>query len=1275
MNRPLFKCNGKKRIEHYSISYLFIPTAMSALRKRKLKRVSNLTCSKCHDEFSSMPDLVAHLLHDNDCKNNPDYLVCRGCASYASKSKENFMKHLTSQKGKNNNCKEVFEQAQEVEAAPIPTAPDIQESNSTFQLDSDVDIDFNMPQDNCKDATIPKLTYVYQKHSEVQYVQFESNDSGYERTLVHKDHITGQGNDTRNPSTVGQQMLQRSGNIMAKSTGTHSNVLTSLPGMSTEKFIHHSEELMNFHTNSDYLDERSQCSLFNNGSSSSESSLSSREILEDELDSFSQDDDLGTIRLVRESAISTTINQPNDYHMDSDEDLSMRINQENGPDNVHSDSDSTTSLSSVDRLRTRQVCELNIKNVLDGKQVRFPIERDADGTRIEDGRGTLESMTKHFADGVDFTPEDNCLLDLFELMQSCNAPRGTFDKVVEWAQNHSEVIKTGSLRKRKTIMANWMQKYGGDVFTPLPTVFNTTLSSGKEVNISTFSFRNMILSMIADKDLFKMENLLIDPQRLNQPPEDVPDYGEPNTGSWYREALERCCPTNKHLLLPFAFFIDELKLDKFGKLGSEVVLACCQIFKRHIRNTEACWFPLGFVEDQKNFKDTKGYVREKKMQDYHDMLKHIFREFRSINSKGGIKVDIDFQDGRGLQKDIILVPVIQYVIGDCKGNDVHCGRKGTHSLNTPNLCRDCNIPSEEADNPHYPCRPIKMSDIRGKSKADLEKCSHYKIDNAWWYLSFGGCPYSIHCNCPHEILHNFQLGFCDWIGRDLSFTSAANEIISDHFTKIYPFAKCQSDRNMPNLRTFRKGLSSVKSLKGTERFDRVFALWLTLMSPSLQRKLSDYKQCGQEDVNVKNTTITLHMYIRVLEDTLMIHEWLKLKNVPKDDVTFEDDEIRNSNAHKRLVVFAERFRDNVVLDGYECKTTKFHQLLHTVWYILRVGSFCNVDGSIGEKMGKEWVKEMSKTTNKDRDTLSTALCLRIAEKNTVKGLLRMRERRVSRDHDLNCSIPLQVSKNKIGSTNKKFTLEKVDLQLPGAQANARQFSIKTVWKKGIVRPLSNFPDPLLLAVVNRLFHWNADVGGRISNDSKVSGFTDYVPQLSDEDIANGIEPIRFRANPHFRRQGEWFDWGLFKWEGYDDLVPARIMMFLDLSECEIIHSEQPLQENENQEQLPDGMMHDVPRIHYLDNEKFAVIQSVDTNAKERGQDGCALTDEHFQSIIGTWVQLENKYRIVPLDTLDGPAYVVDSVPFSSDEEKDNTALVVSPMDEWPNLFLPKNRTP
>ena len=290
-------------------------------------------------------------------------------------------------------------------------------------------------------------------------------------------------NDVTNFSTkTGQTLLQRSGNIMSESTGTHSNVLTSLPGMSTEKFIHHSTELMNCHTNSDYFDDNSECSLFNNGSSTCGSSVSSNESLQDDLSSSSTDDISETIRLVRESAISTRNRNHEDAMEDDDENILLRIgHEENRTADQHSDSESSTSESSVNYLTTRRICDNNIKNVLKGKQVRFPTDNNAeDGTRIEDRRGTLETMTRHFTKGVDFTPEDNCLLDLYQLMQSCNAPRGTFDKVVEWAHKHSGIISTRSLRKRKTIMAIWMQKYGGDISLHFPLYLTPHFHPGKK---------------------------------------------------------------------------------------------------------------------------------------------------------------------------------------------------------------------------------------------------------------------------------------------------------------------------------------------------------------------------------------------------------------------------------------------------------------------------------------------------------------------------------------------------------------------------------------------------------------------------------------------------------------------------------------------------------------------------------------------------------------------------------------------------------------------------
>ena len=125
-------------------------------------------------------------------------------------------------------------------------------------------------------------------------------------------------------------------------------------------------------------------------------------------------------------------------------------------------------------------------------------------------------------------------------------------------------------------------------------------------------------------------------------------------------------------------------------------------YKRDIRNTRKAWFLLGLLENHKHFKDTTGYMKEEEMQDYHNMLAHNFNELKSIYNNGGLKINIDLKDEKGY-RNMIFIPVIQFIIGDCKGNDVFCGRKGTHSLNTPRLCRDCDMPSSEADDVDQAC--------------------------------------------------------------------------------------------------------------------------------------------------------------------------------------------------------------------------------------------------------------------------------------------------------------------------------------------------------------------------------------------------------------------------------------------------------------------------------------------------------------------------------------------------------------------------------------------
>ena len=66
-----------------------------------------------------------------------------------------------------------------------------------------------------------------------------------------------------------------------------------------------------------------------------------------------------------------------------------------------------------------------------------------------------------------------------------------------------------------------------------------------------------------------------------------------------------------------------------------------------------------------------------------------------IRDHGGIQLTLDF--GKYGKHEVIAIPVIQFIIGDCKGNDTLCGRKGGHAINMKGLCRDCNISPQNGD--------------------------------------------------------------------------------------------------------------------------------------------------------------------------------------------------------------------------------------------------------------------------------------------------------------------------------------------------------------------------------------------------------------------------------------------------------------------------------------------------------------------------------------------------------------------------------------------------
>ena len=380
-----------------------------------------------------------------------------------------------------------------------------------------------------------------------------------------------------------------------------------------------------------------------------------------------------------------------------------------------------------------------------------------------------------------------------------------------------------------------------------PIVTPVRLSSNRCTSVITFPLQDIILRTVTDKSLFQPSNLLLDPdnpcKRVSNPSEIICDV---NDGSWFVDSQKNELTKEDQILMPFSFFIDGLKVDKFGKLTMEAVLGCCLWFNKKARNRSSTWFVLGFVQDQKLFRDQDNYIRDEKAQDYHDMLAHIFQEMRLMREKGGIRLTLDF--GQNRIHVVTAIPVIQFIVGDCKGNDLLCGRMGGHNIEMGGLCRDCDVsPSNgdlisDGDLPNE-CNFHTMEYLQSFDRKKLKKISFLPINNSFHHISFGGCERNIYGGTPAEILHAVELGLCEYIADSLTyyFSPKVIEIISTTIAGIVKISKRQSERDLPELGPFKQGLISVKLLKASERFARVYALHLALMNSHCVKELCSRK--------------------------------------------------------------------------------------------------------------------------------------------------------------------------------------------------------------------------------------------------------------------------------------------------------------------------------------------------------------------------------------------------------------------------------------------------
>jgi hypothetical protein len=117
------------------------------------------------------------------------------------------------------------------------------------------------------------------------------------------------------------------------------------------------------------------------------------------------------------------------------------------------------------------------------------------------------------------------------------------------------------------------------------------------IPIVMYNFEDLLDSILKDKTLMVLENLLLNPEN---PYGKYPDGGPLNdvlSGSWYHQTWVELNLGDGDFLCPIIFFIDKTHTDHFGRFTLEPIRFTLGIFNRATRALSKAWRTLGFLTD------------------------------------------------------------------------------------------------------------------------------------------------------------------------------------------------------------------------------------------------------------------------------------------------------------------------------------------------------------------------------------------------------------------------------------------------------------------------------------------------------------------------------------------------------------------------------------------------------------------------------------------------------------------------------------------------------
>ena len=754
-------------------------------------------------------------------------------------------------------------------------------------------------------------------------------------------------------------------------------------------------------------------------------------------------------------------------------------------------------------------------------------------------------------------------LNLAHILTESNAPTGMYDKIIKWAKgiDEGDLDRTISFH---TLIQQTATKYGlGNIF---PQSFQVILPSLNAVKVTKFNFAEQLYSILSDDKLMMPDNLIYgeDIFRREDKPGRDHEYGEINTGNWWRRTQRSMCRNASDVLCPIIIYIDTTHVKS---KAAEALSFTVGLFKSSTRNNPRAWRNLGMIPGklkdlipQGKYKQTeKGEIH---LNDWHHVCKVLLSDFKKVQEQDGIDFEL-------FGKKCILRIPIMFIIGDIEGHDKICSRKKGHSKMMTGVTHSCKVKRHECGNPRTECDYIYENEIlskqricqsststensRKEAKEELDELGFYSsVVNAFSTLDYGITNFGVHgavgiCGL-HTIKQKFPndvLGFYfQSFGNSLQTKSAMT--IDNAITRLVVHCLRQSERNLPLLTSFKLSFFKPKyTLSANEKYARIFALYLFCMtSVGWDYGMKKMKTAKRKEILTKRVHLiemTLTIYTFLYQDKFHIRN----KNVGQNEVTnyltlykevaeWKDDDPRSNN--RRVMEELESSDDESsdddnmfhlgdsqsdILANDECTFPKFHYLKHIIDQIVAFGSAKNFDGGCSESNHKYLTKKPGSRTQGRIDTFdeqtSYNLCAKIVLDRAFDGIQRNHEQK---QNDSNVSTHVNICKHKCATS---FTLT-----VDGDSCKANWMSSK---KDDVPNEKGSHPENVLKYIKH------------VCMDGGVTSLNCFTTLNWNNEI--------IRAHPCYNKK-EWYDFVEIKWKGirgrneeYDYFCPSKVYMFID----------------------------------------------------------------------------------------------------------------------------------